>query len=52
MRQEAVVAYIKILPQHFSGETEENHKNFNQDNQSPGRDLKPGPSERATWQKS
>jgi hypothetical protein len=36
MWKKAVVAYLKSLPHHSLGGTEENHKNLSQDSQSPG----------------
>jgi hypothetical protein len=45
MWKEAPVAKFKMLSQHLLGGTEENHENLNQDSQSPGRDLNPGPPE-------
>jgi hypothetical protein len=36
---------FKLLSWHSPRRTEENHENLNQDIQSPGRDMNPGPSE-------
>jgi hypothetical protein len=40
MWKEVATTYFKALSQHLPGGTEENHKNFRQDSQTPGRDLK------------
>jgi hypothetical protein len=45
MKKEAVVAYFKVLPRHLPEGTETTTKNLSRYSRSPGRDLKPGPSE-------
>jgi hypothetical protein len=45
MWKKAIVAYFKVLSQHFPVGTEDNHGKVHQDSRSPSRDLNPGPPE-------
>jgi hypothetical protein len=45
MWKKAIVAYFKVLSQHFPVGTEDNHEKLHQDSRSPSRDLNPGPPE-------
>jgi hypothetical protein len=48
-RRKRSLPNFKVLTWHSPGETEENHEKNNQNSQSPGRKLNPGPSAYEAW---